>query len=70
MIFQKRGSWCFRDENGRLHKFPTEADAKAAYGIVDATKEEVYPHFEEKDEEDSVEQEAVFESESSSEEEV
>lgn len=64
MIFQKRGRWCFRDENGRLHKFSTEADAKAAYGIVDAPKEEVV--FEEETSTD--EQEVVFESEGGSEE--
>ena len=32
-IFEKRGRWCFRDEKGKLHKFSTEAEAKAASGV-------------------------------------
>ena len=70
MIFKKRSQWCFRDENGKLHKFDSEIAAKLAYGKVDATKEEVYSDIEEKKEEDSFEQEAVFGSEDSSEEEI
>jgi hypothetical protein len=69
MIYQKRGHWCFRDDNGKLHKFATEAEAKAAYGIEDGPKEKVYTYFEE-EKEDSFEQEALLESEDSSEEEV
>ena len=31
MIYEKRGRWCFEDKDGRLRKFVTEAEAKAAY---------------------------------------
>lgn len=65
MIYQKRGHWCFRDDNGKLHKFATEAEAKAAYGIEDAPKEESF-----EEETCTDEQEIVFESEGGSEEEV
>ena len=27
-IFEKRGSWCYRDADGKLFKFATEAEAK------------------------------------------
>jgi hypothetical protein len=30
MIFEKRGRWCYRDPAGKLHKFVTEAAAKAS----------------------------------------
>ena len=33
MIFEKRGKYCFRDENGRLHKFATEQEAAKAAGL-------------------------------------
>lgn len=66
MIYQKRGHWCFRDDNGKLHKFATEAAAKAVYGVDNGSKEEEL--FEE--EASSDEQEVVFDSESGSEEEV
>ena len=33
MIYEKRGQWCFRDENGKLHKFPTEHEAVLAVGF-------------------------------------
>ena len=39
MIYQKRGQWCFRDDNGKLHKFATEADAKAVYGVDNGSKD-------------------------------
>jgi hypothetical protein len=65
MIFERRGRWCFVDDKGHTHKFTTEAEAKAAYGIEDATKEE---SFEEETRTD--EQETVFESEVGSEEEI
>ena len=41
-IFQKRGSWCYRDEAGRIHKFDTESEAKSSLGletVKDAKKE-------------------------------
>ena len=31
-IFEKRGQWCFNDASGKLHKFATEVEAKAALG--------------------------------------
>ena len=33
MIYQKRGKYCFRDENGQLHKFKTEQEAALAAGL-------------------------------------
>lgn len=39
MIYQKRGQWCFRDDNNKLHKFTTKAEAEAFCGI----KEEIKP---------------------------
>lgn len=33
MIFEKRGKYCFRDENGRLFKFKTEQEAAKAAGL-------------------------------------
>ncbi len=41
-IFQKRGSWCYRDGTGRIHKFNTEAEAKSSLGpetVKDAEKQ-------------------------------
>jgi hypothetical protein len=32
-IYEKRGSWCYRDEDGKLHKFGTEAEAKSSLGL-------------------------------------
>lgn len=68
MIYEKRGKWCFRDDNGKLHKFATEADAKAAYGVEDAPEEKTFSFFEE--ETSTYEQEVVLESEGGSEEEI
>lgn len=33
MVFEKRGKYCFRDENGRLFKFKTEEEAAKAAGL-------------------------------------
>ena len=33
MIYQKRGKYCFRDENWQLHKFNTEQEAALAAGL-------------------------------------
>ena len=36
MIIEKRGKFCFRDDNGKLHKCNTKAEAeKAAGGVVE-----------------------------------
>jgi hypothetical protein len=41
MIFEKRGRWCFQDKDGRLRKFDSEAEAKAAAaGLTIVTEEE------------------------------
>ena len=29
-LFEKRGQWCFRDENHKLHKFLTKEEAEKA----------------------------------------
>jgi len=39
MVFEKRGQWCWRDEEGRLHKFATEEEAKLAAGWVPPVEE-------------------------------
>lgn len=39
-IYEKRGRWCYRDEKGTLHKFDTEAEAKAALGWKDPVEED------------------------------
>jgi hypothetical protein len=45
MIYQKRQHWCFRDDNNKLHKFTTKAEAEAFCGIKEEIKtvEEVKP---------------------------
>ena len=32
-IFEKRGRWCYRDAQGKLHKFDSEAAAKSSLGL-------------------------------------
>jgi hypothetical protein len=32
-IFEKRGSWCYRDAEGKLFKFDTEEAAKSSLGL-------------------------------------
>ena len=32
MIFEKRGRWCYRDPNGKLHKFSSEEAAREYAG--------------------------------------
>ena len=39
MIYQKRGQWCFRDDNNKLHKFTTKAEAEAFCGIKEVVEE-------------------------------
>ena len=39
MIFEKRGQWCWRDGDGRLHKFDTEEEAVKAAGWVPPVEE-------------------------------
>ena len=39
MIFEKRGKWCWRNEEGRLLKFATEEEAKKAAGWVPPVEE-------------------------------
>jgi len=34
-IYQKRGSWCYRDAEGKLHKFNTEEEALESLGLND-----------------------------------
>lgn len=68
MIYKKRQHWCFRDAKGKLHKFATEADAKAAHGVEDAPEEKTFSFF--KKETSTNEQEVVLESEGGSEEEI
>lgn len=46
MIYLKRGKWCVRDADGKLHKFDSEIAAKLA--MSPATREET------KDEEGAV----------------
>ena len=48
MIFEKRGKWCIRDDDGRLHKFSTEAKAKKFAGWVPPVEETLDGSQEEK----------------------
>ena len=50
-IYEKRGSWCFRDADGKLHKFNTEEEALAAAGLETPIEETLYGEEEEGDEE-------------------
>ena len=38
-IFEKRGKWCYRDAEGRLLKFATEAEAKSSLGYLEPEKD-------------------------------
>jgi hypothetical protein len=38
-IFEKRGSWCYRNAEGRLLKFATEAEAKSSLGYLEPEKD-------------------------------
>jgi len=33
-IYEKRGRWVVAEPNGKVHKFATEAEAKAAFGFT------------------------------------
>lgn len=77
MIYEKRGKWCFRDSNGKLHKFTSKDEAETLYNSlspsikIEMPKVEKPSEEEEKDSEEEAstdEQEIVFESESGSEE--
>lgn len=39
-IYEKRGRWCYTDTFGKVHKFSTEAEAKAALGWKDPVEED------------------------------
>jgi hypothetical protein len=54
-IYKHRGSWRYRDANGKLCKFATEAEAKSSLNIVEP--EEV---------EDASEEEEVYKEEDTS----
>lgn len=32
-IYEKRGRWCYRDDQGKLFRFNTEAEAKSSLGL-------------------------------------
>jgi hypothetical protein len=52
-IYEKRGSWCFRDAAGKLHKFNTEEEALVAAGLETPIEETLYGEEEEEGEETS-----------------
>ena len=39
MIFEKKGRWCYRDEQGNLQKFSTEEEAVKAAGWIPPVEE-------------------------------
>ena len=39
-IFEKRGKWCFRDADGKLHKFNTKEALAHSLGTVPEVEEE------------------------------
>jgi len=38
-IYEKRGRWCFKDAFDKIHKFATEAEAKASLGYKEPEEE-------------------------------
>lgn len=38
-IFEKRGKWCYRNADGKLLKFATEAEAKSSLGYLELEKD-------------------------------
>lgn len=56
MIFEKRGSWCFRDNKGKLHKFTSEAEAQLAFDPPVVQEEPVisWPEIENAEEEEII----------------
>lgn len=56
MIFEKRGSWCFRDSKGKLHKFTSEAEAQLAFDPPVVQEEPVisWPEIENAEEEEII----------------
>ena len=38
-IFEKRGRWCYRNAEGKLFKFATEAEAKSSLGYLEPEKD-------------------------------
>jgi hypothetical protein len=52
MIYKKRDQWCFRDENGKLHKFLTEAEANLAFNGITVSESVLEEDFDEYFEED------------------
>tara|TARA_A200000159_G_scaffold12694_1_gene10663 strand:+ start:2033 stop:2254 length:222 start_codon:yes stop_codon:yes gene_type:complete len=70
-LFKKRNRWCYRDTNGRIHKFNTEAEARSSLGleiVEDAEEKNETKISEEKA--NTYEQEIVFDSKGNDEEEV
>lgn len=55
MIFKKRFQWCFRDNEGKLHKFDTEAEARTAHQGELPVAEVVEETFDAEEEEEEVE---------------
>lgn len=45
MIFEKRGQWCFRDDNGKLYKYATEKQAVEAHGVPMPVEESKMDHL-------------------------
>ena len=70
-IFKKRNRWCYRDTNGRIYKFNTEAEARSSLGleIVEDAEEEIETE-DSQEETYTDEQEIVFDGESDGEEKV
>jgi hypothetical protein len=65
MIYEKRGKWCFRDENGKLHKFDSEIAAKIALGSAPQTEIEdeegaILQHQQEEESRDEPFEEEVY----------
>ena len=67
-IYEKRGNWCYRDQQGKLFKFNTEAEAKSSLGYLEPKE---FEYASEKENEEGEEktntykQETVFNSKSS-----
>lgn len=57
-IFEKRGSWCYRNADGKLLKFATEAEAKSSLGYLEPEIDNGSQETEDYEEEGGTEEES------------
>ena len=57
-IFEKRGRWCYRNADGKLLKFATEAEAKSSLGYLEPEIDNGSQETEDYEEEGGTEEES------------